>query len=226
MTGPRPGLVRPPAAAQLIFADRLPLAEQYAQLLAGDGVAHGLLGPREVPRLWERHLLNCALVGDLLPRGAAVVDVGSGAGLPGLALAVRRPDLRVALVEPMLRRTRFLETAVRELGLGDTVRVVRGRAEEPGVRSAAGDVSWVVARAVAPLARLAQWCVPLLVPGGRLLAMKGRSAAEEVAAYRMATPAGREEIELVELGGGLTEEVVRVVVLTVSARAKPRKGRR
>ena len=146
-------------------------------LLATDGVVRGLIGPREVPRLWERHLVNCALLGLGVPRGVTVADVGSGAGLPGLVLAIGRPDLRVTLVEPLLRRTTFLTEAVEHLALAN-VEVVRDRAEAlHGQRSF--DV--VTSRAVAPLDRLARWCLPLVVPGGRMLAMKGSSAADEVA---------------------------------------------
>jgi 16S rRNA (guanine527-N7)-methyltransferase len=169
----------PPAQAAGVFAARLTLAQQYADLLAGPGTERGLLGPREVPRLWERHLLNCAVVADLVPEGASVVDVGSGAGLPGLVLAIRRPDLRVTLLEPLLRRTRFLEEAVEALGLGAQVEVLRGRAEEVrGTRSF--DV--VTSRAVAPLERLLPWSLPLARPGGVVLAMKGDTAEDELAA--------------------------------------------
>lgn len=152
-------------------------AERFVGILADTGVTHGLIGPREVPRLWERHVLNCAVVEDAFPHGAMVIDVGSGAGLPGLALAIARPDLDMHLVEPMLRRTTWLQDTVDELGLS-TVTVHRGRAEELAGSLAA---AWVTARAVARLDKLARWCVPLLSPGGTLVAMKGRSAAEELA---------------------------------------------
>lgn len=160
-----------------MFASRLPLAERYAGWLADAGVVRGLIGPREVPRLWERHLLNCAVVADAIPDGASVADIGSGAGLPGLVLAIRRPDLQVTLVEPLLRRTTFLDEVVADLAL-DRVEVVRGRAEElHGDR--VFDV--VTSRAVAPLEKLLGWCLPLCGPAGVVLAMKGSSAAEEVA---------------------------------------------
>ena len=166
-----------PEQAREVFGDRFADAVRYAELLAEAGVQRGLIGPREVPRLWERHLLNCALLSDLLPDGTDVCDIGTGAGLPGLVLAVRRPDLRVTLVEPLLRRTSFLEEAVRELGL-DRVEVVRARAEElHGDR----EFSVVTSRAVAPLGRLLDWSMPLVRQGGALLAMKGSSAEEEVA---------------------------------------------
>ena len=165
----------PPAAAT-VFGARLDAVGEYARLLATDGVTRGLLGPREVPRLWERHLLNCAVVADLLGPGATVTDVGSGAGLPGIPLALARPDLDIELLEPLQRRAIFLEEVVAALGL-DRVRVVRGRAED-AVGAAGVDV--VTARAVAPLSRLAGWCLPLLRPGGSLIALKGAQAMAEL----------------------------------------------
>jgi 16S rRNA (guanine527-N7)-methyltransferase len=155
------------------------LAEQYVDLLTFAGVERGLIGPREVPRIWDRHILNCAVVVPRVPVGAAVADVGSGAGLPGLVWAIARPDLHVTLIEPLLRRTTFLEEAVDALGL-DQVTVLRARAED--VRETF-DV--VTARAVAPLEKLAGWCLPLVRPGGVLLALKGRTAEEEVASSRV-----------------------------------------
>ena len=149
-------------------------------MLAADGVERGLIGPREVPRLWDRHVLNCAVVVPRVPMGASVADVGSGAGLPGLVWAIARPDLHITLIEPLLRRTVFLEEAVEALEL-DQVRVLRCRAEDV---KETFDV--VTARAVAPLERLAGWCLPLVRPGGMLLALKGRTAEEEVASSRAA----------------------------------------
>ncbi len=165
-----------PAAARGVFSDRLELAQQYAELLASDGVIRGLIGPREAPRLWERHLLNCAVLGELIPSGATVCDIGSGAGLPGLVLAIARPDLSVTLVEPLLRRTTFLDEAVQTLSL-ERVEVVRARAEELHGRRGF-DV--VTSRAVAPLPKLARWSLPLTRPGGVVVAMKGASAQAEV----------------------------------------------
>ena len=147
----------------------------YAGLLATEGTKRGLIGPREVPRLWDRHLLNCAVVEQLIPHGVSVADVGTGAGLPGLVLALVRPDLEVALVEPMLRRTTFLNEVVEVLGLRNAS-VLRARAEE--IRDRQFEV--VASRAVAPLDRLARWCLPLCVEGGVMLAMKGSSAATEL----------------------------------------------
>ena len=142
-----------------------------------------MIGPREAPRVWERHLINCGVLSEIIPFGASVADVGSGAGLPGIVLGVARPDLTITLVEPLARRTAFLSEAVTKLGLDSTVTVVRGRAEEVS-GSIAADI--VTARAVAPLDRLVGWCLPLAAIGGRLLALKGSSAADEVAEHHEA----------------------------------------
>ncbi|MEV6342070.1 16S rRNA (guanine(527)-N(7))-methyltransferase RsmG [Actinoplanes sp. NPDC051851] len=190
---------RPPEevarAAAEVFGERLELAGRFTQLLATEGVVRGLIGPRETPRLWERHLVNCGVMSQLFPFGSSVVDVGSGAGLPGIVLAVARPDLVITLVEPLARRTAFLTEAVDELGL-DNVTVVRGRAEEVAGHLAA-DI--VTARAVAALDKLAGWCLPLARTGGLLLALKGSSAAEEIADHTAA---------IARLGGG--EPVIRI----------------
>ena len=165
----------PESVTQLV-GDRVGVLRRYAERLAGDAVLRGLIGPREVPRLWERHILNCLVVAPLVSPGARLADVGSGAGLPGLVLAIARPDLEVVLIEALLRRTVFLSDVVTELAVSN-VEVHRGRAEQfTGARC---DV--VVARAVAPLHRLLTWCLPLLRPQGELLALKGSSAAGELA---------------------------------------------
>ncbi|MEU4243075.1 16S rRNA (guanine(527)-N(7))-methyltransferase RsmG [Actinoplanes sp. NPDC026619] len=184
--GAEPEGALPPAeflgVARQVFGDRFELAVAYARLLVTDGVVRGLIGPREAPRIWERHLVNCALMSEIIPFGASVADVGSGAGLPGIVLAVARPDLNITLVEPLARRTAFLDEAVDALGLSSSVTVVRGRAEEAiGGPAAGADV--VTARAVAPLDRLTGWCLPLARVGGRLLALKGASAADELAEH-------------------------------------------
>lgn len=166
----------PDEARALFPAERLELAERFCSLLATDGVVRGLIGPREVPRLWERHLVNCALLATALPRDATVADIGSGAGLPGLVVAIARPDLRVTLVEPLLRRTTFLEEAVVALGL-DHVVVRRGRADALHGEQVF-DV--VTSRAVAPLERLLGWSMPLVAAHGSLVAMKGDSAEREI----------------------------------------------
>jgi 16S rRNA (guanine527-N7)-methyltransferase len=171
------GTPPPPPEAAGAFHDQLPLAQRYAGWLAGAGIERGLLGPREVPRLWDRHLLNCAALAELMPHGARVADVGSGAGLPGLVLAIARPDLHVTLVEPLLRRTSFLEEVVADLGLSARVEVVRARAEElHGHRRF--DV--VTSRAVANLGTLLAWCLPLVETDGVVVALKGRRAQEEI----------------------------------------------
>lgn len=170
----------PDEARGVFGSERLPLAEAYAALLATDGVVRGLIGPREAPRLWDRHLLNCAVLGEVIPEGSSVCDIGSGAGLPGLVLAIARPDLTITLVEPLLRRTTFLDEVVEQLGL-DHVTVIRGRAEEVTERHGF-DV--VTSRAVAPLDRLLQWSMPLVSPHGALIAMKGSSVAEEIEVAR------------------------------------------
>ncbi|EDY45852.1 16S rRNA (guanine(527)-N(7))-methyltransferase RsmG [Streptomyces sp. SPB074] len=166
-----------PEVARQVFGESFADAVRYAELLADAGVRRGLIGPREVPRLWERHLLNCAVLSEVVPEGVTVCDVGSGAGLPGIPLALVRRDLKITLLEPLLRRTNFLSEVVELLGL-DHVTVVRGRAEE--VLGTLQPVHVVTARAVAPLDRLAGWGVPLLRPYGEMLALKGDTAAEEV----------------------------------------------
>ncbi|MCW2820142.1 MAG: methyltransferase GidB [Marmoricola sp.] len=202
-----------------MFASSLPRAEQYAALLATQATVRGLIGPREVPRLWERHLLNCALVTDLVPEGSTVADIGSGAGLPGLVMAIRRPDLHVTLVEPLLRRTTFLEEAVELLGL-DRVVVHRGRAEELGPE-ATFDV--VTSRAVAPMDRLARWSLPLVRPGGLFLAMKGSSAEDELASSRAVLERlGGADPSVHRLGEDLLEQPVTVVRIK---RVNPRRAR-
>ena len=168
----------PPPAAAAVFGDRLGLAERYVELLATDGIVRGLIGPREAPRLWDRHVLNSALLAEAVTQGSSVADVGSGAGLPGLVVAVARPDVRVTLVEPLLRRTTFLEEVVASLGL-DNVVVRRDRAE---ALHGSSTFDAVTARAVAPLERLLGWCMPLVAPEGSLLAIKGSAAAAEVEA--------------------------------------------
>ena len=164
--------------AGAVFGARLPLARRFAEHLVTSGVERGLIGPREAPRVWDRHVLNCALVAELVPDGARLVDVGSGAGLPGIPLALARPDLSIVLIEPLARRVEWLREVIADLGLSLTVE--RGRAEETVVRRRWEGADVVTARAVAPLARLAGWSLPLLRPGGILLAMKGATAPAEI----------------------------------------------
>jgi 16S rRNA (guanine527-N7)-methyltransferase len=196
-----------PASAAAVFGPALPAATAYAGLLATRGVTQGLLGPREVPRLWDRHLLNCAVVAELIepPRGT-LVDLGSGAGLPGLVLAMVLPDMPVTLLEPMERRCRFLTECVAELGLTN-VSVLRGRAEDVTIRT---DV--VTARAVAPLPRLADLAMGLVRPGGMVLAIKGRTAAEELkAAGPVLRRIGARDARVVRAGHGKVVPATTVV---------------
>lgn len=167
-------MTTPPAAAS-VFGAELARAEQYHELLAGPGLEWGLIGPRERDRLWERHILNSVAVADAIPEGATVIDVGSGAGLPGVPLALARPDLRITLLEPLLRRATFLTMVVDTLELDDRVTVVRGRAEDHR-----GRFDVVTCRAVARLPKLLGWTSHLLGPGGVLVALKGESAAQEI----------------------------------------------
>jgi len=169
-----------PAQAEAVFGARLPLAEAYHESLATDGSTRGFIGPREVDRLWDRHILNCAVIGEVMEHGARVADVGSGAGLPGIPLAIARPDLDITLIEPLLKRSVYLQEVVDALGLPN-VTVIRGRAEETQVREALdGGVDIVTSRAVAPLGKLAGWSLPLVRRGGEMIAMKGSSVAEEL----------------------------------------------
>lgn len=213
-TGRQPGTVPAgaPAAAAEVFGSILPLAERYAAMLAGDGVVRGLIGPREAERLWDRHLLNCAVVAELVPRRSDLLDIGSGAGLPGLVLAMLLPDVRVTLVEPMARRVDFLNECVTGLGLTN-VTVCRARAEEVRGRLTA-DV--ITARAVAPLGRLAGLAVPLLRPDGVILALKGeRAAAEAEAAGPELRGLGVREFSVQHAGAGLVDPATTVVRLMV-----------
>jgi len=190
-------------AVARVFGERAPVAEAYHASLASDGVVRGLIGPREVPRLWTRHVLNCAVLGELVGVGETVVDVGSGAGLPGVPLAIARPDVRVTLVDPLLRRSVYLQEFVESVGLTN-VTVVRGRAEQAGVVKEVGGADVVTSRAVAPLEKLARWSLPLVRVGGRMLALKGSSAAEEIARDRAAlTRLGAGRLEVVECGAAV-----------------------
>lgn len=162
-------------------------------------------------RLWERHILNCAVVTDAVPRGTRVLDIGAGAGLPGLVWALARPDLSVVCLEPLLRRATFLTETVAELGLTDRVEVVRGRAEDVA-RTAQLTAPVTTARAVAPLERLVGWALPLTARGGELLALKGSSAETEVSAARQAiAAAGGDEVSIEEFGDGIVDPPTRVV---------------
>lgn len=198
-----PPLPAPPESVRGVCAsERLPLLEQYAALLATDGVVRGLIGPREVPRLWDRHIANSAILTTVIPEGIMVCDVGTGAGLPGMVVAITRPDLQVTLVEPLLRRTTFLEEVVTSLEL-DNVEVVRGRADAlHGKRT----FDLVTSRAVAPLDRLLEWSMPLVAPEGELLALKGSSVVDEIESARPVLEKYRcDEPVVIELGTGILE---------------------
>jgi 16S rRNA (guanine527-N7)-methyltransferase len=202
----------PPPVAEEIFGERLPVAVRYAEHLATSGVERGLMGPRETGRLWDRHILNCAVVAETVPDGSRVVDLGSGAGLPGIPLALARPDLHVVLVEPLARRVDWLNEIIDDLGL--SVQVQRGRAEENVVRRRWEGADVVSARAVAPLARLAGWAIPLLRTGGRLVALKGASAEDEVARDAAAVRrAGGGEPRIARCGVGLVDVPSTVVLV-------------
>jgi len=195
-----------------VFGERLPLAERYAEHLATTGVEWGLVGPREASRVWERHILNCAVVADLIPPAARVLDIGSGAGLPGIPLALARPDLRVVLVEPLARRVEWLRMVLADLEL--PVEVERGRAEDTPIRRRWEGADVVTSRAVAPLHRLAAWCLPLVRPGGMMLAVKGMSAPAEVERDTRAVAASGGGIPRIETCGvGIVDPPSTVVVV-------------
>lgn len=183
-----------PDVARVVFGDQVAQAARFAELLRGEGVLRGLIGPRESDRLWDRHLLNSAVLAELLAPNCRVVDVGSGAGLPGIPLAIVRPDITLTLLEPMARRVEWLREVVSDLAL--PVEVVRGRAEEDSVRERLAGQDVAIARAVAPLDRLVRWCLPLVRTEGEVLAIKGVRAVEELA---------RSAAALRRTGGGHTE---------------------
>ncbi|WP_165164732.1 16S rRNA (guanine(527)-N(7))-methyltransferase RsmG [Corynebacterium qintianiae] len=191
-----------PSVAAAVFGERLPLAEAYRHSLATVAAERGFIGPKEVDRLWSRHLLNCAVISEAFDEGCSVADIGSGAGLPGIPLAIARPDLHVTLIEPLLKRSTYLGEVVEELGL-DNVTVVRGRAEEQG--RALFDA--VTSRAVAPLGKLASWSLPLVKVGGAMIAMKGESVGEELERdARDIKRAKGGEAEIFTVGGTVLEQ--------------------
>lgn len=210
-----------PEQAEEVFGGALPRVRRYADLLAGEGVKRGLIGPREVPRLWGRHLVNCAVVEELLPEGAEVVDVGSGAGLPGLVLGLMRPDIHMTLLEPLLRRTVFLKEAVEFLELPN-VEVIRGRAEE---KHGEMYTDFITARAVAPLDRLARWSLPLLRKNGSMLALKGEQAEAELADAEKELSKLRPSVsDVIKVGRGKVEPATTVVRVMVTSDGGPPPG--
>ncbi|GAS96588.1 16S rRNA methyltransferase GidB [Mycolicibacterium canariasense] len=216
-----------PESAALCFGERIDVAHRYGEILAGAGTEWGLIGPAELDRLWERHLLNSGAIAELMRPGERVGDIGSGAGLPGIPLAIARPDVRVVLVEPLLRRSEFLREVVAELGLDVTV--VRGRAEDPAVRHEVGELDTVTSRAVASLDKLTRWSMPLLRVGGRMLALKGERAESEISEHeRTLRSLGATDVRVVRCGVEYLNPPVTVVAATRGQRAdRPaRSGRR
>ena len=200
-----------PSEAMTIFGDRLPLAVAYHESLRSDATVRGLIGPREAPRLWERHILNCAVIGELMDSDSRVVDIGSGAGLPGIPLAIARPDLDITLIEPQLRRVNYLKEIVDKLTL-DNVSVIRGRAEEKTIKRQNRGADYVTSRAVAPLGKLMRWSLPLTRQHGLVLAMKGASAYEEIERdQRSIRSAGGGECSVVEAGTRVLHDATIVV---------------
>jgi 16S rRNA (guanine527-N7)-methyltransferase len=220
----------PPPEAAKVFGDGLDHAVRYTRILAGAGVERGLLGPREADRLWDRHLLNSAALTELLDPGDQIADIGSGAGLPGIPLALARPDLRVTLIEPLLRRSDFLREVIDDLGVDVTV--VRGRAEEHGVRQQVGEMDAVVSRAVAGLDKLTRWSMPLLRTGAQMLALKGQRAEAELDEHRrVMTALGAVDARVVTCGRDYLKPPATVVTarrgeLGSTRGREPRAGRR
>ena len=177
------GVTAVPDAAGAVFGSRLAAAERYAELLVTAGVERGLIGPHEADRIWDRHILNSVSVTELIDDGVRVADVGSGAGLPGIPMAIARPDLSIVLIEPLLRRATFLTEVIEDLGL-TSVTVARGRAEDPAVRQEHSDFDVVTSRAVAALDKLTRWSLPLLHPDGVMMALKGERAEGELDEHR------------------------------------------
>ena len=202
-----------PAAAVAIFGDQIDQARSFAQTLAGDSDELGLLGPRELDKLWSRHILNSAVVAELVRPGDKVADVGSGAGLPGIPMAIARPDAEFVLIEPMERRSSWMVEVVEDLGLKN-VRVLRSRAEDVSEQ----DFDIVTARAVAALDKLLKMCVPLLKPGGALIALKGSKAAEEIAnSKKLEKKLGISSFEILVCGEKFLAEPTSVVKTTLDS---------
>ncbi len=196
-------------AAQEVYGAQYPLINRYVDILTSTAVEWGLIGPHEADRVWDRHILNCAALSGLIADHSSVADVGSGAGLPGIPLALLRSDLRVTLIESLLRRSTFLTETIEKLGITDRVQVIRARAEDHHQTYGV-----VVARAVAPLDRLIGWCNPLRTSGGVILALKGESAADEVAAARPQLESAHLDAEVLTVQAHPDAEPATVVRLT------------
>ena len=202
-----------PDVAAEIFGDRRPLAQAYHDSLATTAAERGFIGPKEVPRLWDRHIFNCAVIGEAFKEGERLADIGSGAGLPGIPLAIARPDLDITLVEPLLKRSTYLGEVVEELGLTN-VTVIRGRAEEQ--KKMLFDA--VTSRAVAPLGKLASWSLPLVRPGGAMVAMKGASVSEELERdAKQIAKAGGVDADIFTVGEGVLEQPTTMIRIVRSA---------
>jgi 16S rRNA (guanine527-N7)-methyltransferase len=194
-----------PNALQAAFPDSAQKLEQFEKWLVTAGVERGILGPREVDRIWDRHIANCAVIEELIPENSTVLDIGSGAGLPGVVLAIVRPDLKVGLIEPLQRRCDFLSEVIADLGLADQVKVYRGRAQEfPDLTA---DI--VTGRAVAPLFKFLTWTTGLLRPDSQILAMKGSSAAAEIEAATSQLVG--KTAEIIQVGKGIVDPLTTVV---------------
>ncbi len=197
-----------PQEAAVVFGEHIGQARQFFDLLVRDGDLLGLVGPRELPKLWSRHILNSAVVGELVTDGQLVADVGSGAGFPGIPMAILRPEVRFVLIEPMERRATWLsDVVVPELGLKN-VKVLRGRAEEAPLKNY--DV--VTARAVSALPKLLRMLAPLAVPGGQILALKGSKAQDEIDESKsLVKKLKLESFEIVTVGQNLLADPTTVV---------------
>jgi 16S rRNA (guanine527-N7)-methyltransferase len=206
-----PDVETEPEAAETLFGAQIALARRFTANLAASGEERGLIGPLELPRLWTRHILNCAVVAEVI-RPGTVGDVGSGAGLPGLVLAISRPDAHFVLIEPMERRVTWLNEQVDELGLSN-VTVLRARAEDVKLRE---PLDQVTARAVSAFRKLIPLTAPLLRSGGELVLMKGAGAAAEIdAASKEIKRFGLRDVQVLALGSGVLEEITRVITATV-----------
>lgn len=218
------GMAEAPEAAAAVFGTGLGAAEHYAHFLMTAGVERGLIGPREADRIWDRHILNSAAITELIDTGLRVADIGSGAGLPGIPLAIARPDLAVVLVEPLLRRATFLSEVVTMLGLS-SVTVVRGRAEDRAVLQEHHDFDVVTSRAVAPLDKLTKWSLPLLRPGGVMAALKGDRAAAELDEHqRTMTSLGVSDARVMKCGMSYLTPPATVVVARRGSRLPGSRG--
>lgn len=213
MSSPLDDLEAEPAEAAELFGDRIDLARRFTRALAEHGEERGLIGPLEVPRLWTRHILNSAVAAPLFPAGGRVGDVGSGAGLPGIVLAIARPDVEWVLIEPMERRVTWLAEQTEQLGLENVV-IERARAEEAGRYE--GMLDAVTARAVSALRTLIPWTAPLVRDGGELILLKGQGAPKEIeAAQKVIRRHKLSDVRVEVLGEGTIAEPTRVVRATV-----------